>query len=234
MILVTISTDPDKHPERFLSFIKHGEPSYIHHNEPNIGVVPAMQLLYEKLDRYSIIAYAHDDVTVHDETWFQRVSAEFEDPKVAVVGFGGATGIGVSDIYKQRYEISQLQRIGYASNQVDWDTHGTFEDGARDVATIDGFFMAVRTSFLKEIGGFKWMPMLFHNYDNALALMAHRKGYKVRMVGVKCHHHGASYSASPEYRKWCLENGTTMEREHEVPHRWMYDFFRDELPLRVS
>lgn len=241
MILATIAVDPEDHPERFQTLISLASnpsgvslSSYIHVNRPNIGVVPAMQAIYEEFSDYDVIAYSHNDVSCHEQGWDKRVLEEFLDPKVAVVGFGGATGLGVSDMYKQRYDISQLQRIGYVSNAVDWDTHGAFEEGNKDVATVDGFFMAVRTSFLREIGGFKWFPHRFHNYDNALCLMAHRRGYKVRMVGVKCHHHGASYSASPEYRKWCLENGTTMEREHEEPHRWMYEFFRDELPVRIA
>lgn len=228
MIVCTITLDPTVHPERFDSF----GGGHVYLNQPNIGLVPAMQRMYEELCG-EIICYVHDDVSVYDDQWHERVEREFDDPEVTVVGFGGATGIGVDDIYKTRYEITQLQRIGYASNQRDWAVHGTHETGAKDVAVVDGFFMAVRMSFLKEIGGWKWFPHRFHCYDTALCLMAHRKGYKVRMVGVDCTHHGASYSASPEYKKWCLENGTTMEREHEEPHRWMYEFFRDELPLRV-
>ena len=234
MRLCCVTTNPAIHPERLASFIYGNVKSpEIYVNQPNIGVVPAIQKLYEAYTDEDVICYVHDDVTCYDANWHSRVMAEFDDPKVAVVGFGGATGIGVSDIYKTRYEISQLQRIGYASNQRDWDVHGSYEAGSKDVAVVDGFFMAVRTSFLREIGGFKWFPHRFHCYDTALCLMAHRKGYKVRMVGIECIHHGASFSASPLYLKWCLENGTTMEREHEEPHRWMYEFFRNELPLRV-
>lgn len=241
MILCTITTDPGVHPERFDSF---GDTAVTSHsrsrernvrweNVPNVGLVPAMQRVYEEyLD--DLICYVHDDVTCYEIGWDQRIFTEFSDPRVAIVGFGGATGIGVDDIYKTRYEISQLQRIGYASNQRDWEVHGTREAGAKDVAVVDGFFIAVRRKFLQEIGGFKWFLHRFHCYDTCLCLMAHRKGWKVRMVGIDCTHHGASYSASPEYKKWCHENGTTMEREHEEPHLWMYEFFRDELPLRIG
>ncbi len=235
MIVITVTTDPAVHPERFSSFAK-GYRNEIYLNQPNIGVVPAMQVLYEALPEYSILVYVHDDVTCHDPEWAARVLAEFEDPRVAIVGFGGATGIGVADIYKTRYEISQLQRIGYASNMRDWEVHGAYEAGAKDVAVVDGFFMAVRREFLRQIAGFKWFPHRFHCYDTALCLMAWRKGWKVRMTGVEVTHHGASFSASPEYKKWCHENGTTMEKEHEEPHRWMYDWgvARDLLPFRVS
>lgn len=234
MIVSTITTDPGAHPERIRSFIfGNVKEPFIFWNHPNIGVVPAMQKVFEANADEDIICFVHDDVTVYDSNWNSRVRAEFDDPKAAVVGFGGATGIGVDDIYKTRYQIEQLQRINYASNQRDWEVHGSYEAGTKDVAVVDGFFMAVRVSFLREIGGFKWFPHRFHCYDTALCVMAHRKGYKVRMVGVECTHHGGSVSTTPEYKKWCLENGTTMEREHEEPHRWMYEFFRNELPLRV-
>ena len=234
MILVTITTK-NEHPERFESFQKSTDGNdYLYFNEPNKGVVPAMQHLYERFASEDIIAFVHDDVTVHDDSWRERVLREFDNPKVAVVGFGGATGIGTDDLYRTRYQIEQLQRINYASNQTDWETHGSFEDGSKDVAVLDGFFLAVRTSFLREIGGFKWMPFKFHCYDLALCLMAHRKGYKVRMVGVKCTHHGGGTSTTQEYKDWCLENGTTMEREHSEPHKFLYEFFRPELPLRVK
>jgi len=241
MIVCTITTDANKNTERFRSFFaeKVGDvdkrlASEVWKNDPNIGVVPAMQKLYENNADEDIICYVHDDVTVYDPNWADRVRAEFDDPKVAIVGFGGATGIGTDWIYRERYQIEQLQRINYASNQRDWETHGSYEAGSKDVAVVDGFFMAVRTSLLREIGGFKWFPYRFHCYDTALCVMAHRKGYKVRMVGVECQHHGGGTSTTPEYKKWCLENGTTMEREHEEPHRWMYEFFRDELPLRIK
>lgn len=238
MILCAITThypDQHPHPERFKSFLDTYQNGFFYVNDPNIGVVPAMQRVYEEYTGMNdVICYVHDDVTVYDPNWAARVLAEFDDPRVAVVGFGGATGIGVDDIFKQRYDITQLQRINYASNQRDWPTHGSFESGGKDVAVCDGFFLAIRTAALKEIGGWKGFPHRFHMYDAYVSLALAERGWKTRMVGIECDHHGGGTSTTEGYRKWCHENGTTMEREHEEPHRWMYDFFRDELPLRIT
>ncbi len=233
MIVCTITTEPSKHPERFGSF-QHDVMSEIWKNDPNIGVVPAMQKLFENNQDEDIICYVHDDVTCFDLNWSDRVRAEFDDPKVAVVGFGGATGIGTDWIYRERYQIEQLQRINYASAVKDWDTHGSYEAGSKDVAVLDGYFLAVRTEFLKQIGGFKWFPYKFHCYDTCLCLMAWRHGWRVRMVGIDAQHHGGSVSTTPEYLAWCRENGTTAELEHSAPHRWMAEEFRDLLPLRIK
>ena len=235
MRLCCVTTDPVIHPERLASFVYGNvkDPD-VYVNAPNIGVVPAMQILYERNQDEDILAFVHSDVTVYDSNWNSRVMAEFDDPKVAVVGFGGATGIGVSDIYKTRYEISQLQRIGYASNMRDWEVHGGYEAGSKDVAVCDGFFLAIRRAALKEIGGWSGFTFNFHMYDAYISLALAERGWKTRMVGIECEHHGGGTSTTPSYISWCRENGTTAEREHEEPHRFFYERFRNLLPYRVN
>lgn len=227
--LFSITTNQDDHPERFASF---GTGKVIL-NQPNIGLVQRMDAVWRE-NHERIIAFAHYDVTVLDPNWKKRILAEFQDPKVAIVGFGGATEIGLPDLYKVRYQITQLQRRDYRSNAIDWDTHGKLEEGSRNVAVLDGFFMAFRSSFLDSIGGFSWMPFSFHCYDLCVCLRAWEEGWKVRMVGIKCHHHGGGTSTSQEYKRWCEDHGSSMELEHSRPHEWMYERFRSLLPFQVG
>lgn len=210
-------------------------------NRPNIGLVSAYQKLYEEhRDTHEVIIFMHDDVEVFEskcvgDAWAEDIQQMFlDDPKLAIAGLGGATGIGTKDIYKTPYHITQLQRTSYSSNQSDWQIHGTHETGVRDVAVVDGFFMAVRTSFLDEVKGWSWFQFNFHCYDVGLCLMAIRHGWKVKTIGLDCHHHGGGTSTKPEYEKWCKENGTDMAKEHTAPHLWMYDEFRDLLPYEVT
>jgi len=202
----------------------------------NIGLVAAYQQQYE-LNRNGdeFLAFVHDDVQIL-EPFEERVEAEFADPKVAIVGMGGSKGIGQGDIYKIPYAIQQLARIDYMSNQTDAEIHGRRFTYTTDVAVIDGFFCAVRTSFLDEVGGFKWIMegTRFHNWDNAICLEAWRRGYKVRMVGLSCTHHGGGTSTTAEYAQSCKDWGTTIEEEHRAPHVWLYNRYRDLLPLRLK
>ena len=200
-------------------------------NIPNIGPVKAYQQLYERNRHHSHIAFLHDDLEIL-EPWTD-VEREFADPKLAIIGFGGATGLGLKDIYKIPYDIWQLQRTDYFSNQTDWSTHGTLETGAKDVAVVDGFAMVVRTQFLDDIGGWSGFPFNFHCYDLYLCLMAKRLGWKVRMVGVRCTHHGGGTSTSAEYQELLTRMGKTAAEDHQEPHVWIYESFRDELPVRV-
>jgi GT2 family glycosyltransferase len=236
-IATTITTDTRKLSDFETSTTGIAANVSVYHNEPNCGVVPALQSVYRQQKGYDVIVFMHDDVLIYDHlssSWYEQVMAEFCDPKVAIVGLGGASGIGLPDIYKIPYRTNQLQRIDYRSNQEDWEIHGGHGLGRRDVAVVDGFFMAVRTEFLNQIDGWAGFKHNFHMYDAYLCLMAARRGWKVRCVGVKCLHRGGGTSTKAEYAEWCKERGTTMERDHQEPHVFIYEEFRDLLPLRVG
>lgn len=222
-------------PDRFLIDCGAAEICWdIYDNNPNVGVVQAYHALWEAHKHHEIQVYMHDDVSIHDSNWLERIALELMAPRVAIVGFGGALGIGVPDIYKIPYQIHQLIRTGYASNQTGWDIHGTRETGERRVAVVDGFVMACKGSFLREVGGWDWIQSNFHCYDIAMCLEAYRRGWEVRMVGVDCEHHGGGTSTKAEYIDFCKERGTTVEEDHLAPHRWLYNRYRDLLPLRVK
>lgn len=205
-----------------------------YHNSPNIGPVAAFHQLWLKHKDEEVLVYIHDDVSIYDANWLERVCLELMDSKVAIVGLGGATGIGVPDIYKLPYQINQLIRTDYASNQTGWQVHGSQEKGEKRVAVVDGFFIAFKGAFLREVGGWDWIQSNFHCYDTAMCLEAIRRGWEVRMVGVSCDHHGGGTSTKDEYANWCKEHATTMEEEHSRPHIWFYNRYRDLLPLRIK
>lgn len=204
-------------------------------DSPMRGPVHRMQEVYEV---YKLVTnppewliFVHNDVEIKtiDLTY---IGLDFP-ANCAVIGLGGATGIGTPDIYKTPYSINQLIRQNYSSNQTDWAVHGTRETDTKKVAVIDGFFMAIRWKFLEEIGGFNWMKTRFHCYDTALCLEAYRRGWEVWMTGLECTHHGGGTSTKKEYVDWCEAQGTTPALEHSQPHLWLFDRYRDLLPFHV-
>jgi hypothetical protein len=234
MIALTATTS-EVVPNYFPASCEKGGIEYaVNYNfDPNRGVVKAYHILWQEHPGEDVLIYMHDDVTIHDPDWVKRIALEMMDPQVAICGLGGATSIGSPNIYKKPYDLIQLARGGYVSNQRDWEVHGDREVSSRKVSVVDGFLMAVRGSFLGEISGWDWIESNFHCYDTAMCLMAIRRGYEVRMAGVDCEHHGGRTSTSPGYREWCKENGTTVEEEHSKPHRWLYEEFRDVLPVQI-
>lgn len=182
-----------------------------------------------------LIVYVHDDVTIHDANWIMRVEDLFrERPDCAVIGLGGAQGLGHSDLYKRPYDIWQLARWGYVSNQTDWQTHGQRETHQRQVAVVDAFFMAVRTDWLKRINGWPEHHLTHHCLDLWICLEAARQSKEVWMVGAGCTHHGGGSSTKPSYEKAKWLQGGTLGSDHQIPHRWLYDEYRDCLPLAVQ
>lgn len=199
------------------------------------GPVGCLQFGYEvSLASDDILAYIHDDVQIYEHGWDTRVLKEFDDPSVAVVGFGGGTGLGTPGIYKTPYRLQQLARSNYQSNVRDAEVHGARFAGERDVAVLDGFCLIVRKSFLDLIGGWPTDRLMFHMYDAFLCCMARRHGYRVRLVGVDCQHFGGRTSTQRPYNEWLQEKfGKTDSDVHRDAHEWCYEEFQDVLPFDV-
>lgn len=201
--------------------------------DDNLGVVDSYTWLWEHTIE-PLLAFVHDDVICRERGWDARVVREFEDPSVGVVGFGGAFRHGTPDLYKTPYRLQQLGRFGYLSNTDDAETHGERFEGATDVAVLDGFALVVRRELLDRIGG--WPPVVggFHCYDYAICCAARRYGYRVRCVGIRCHHLGGRTSTTPQYQEWSAKRGISDQQVHELSHRWIYDEYRDVLPYEVK
>lgn len=219
-------------PGEIPSFTAHATTNprvYVHRNtiEQNLGVVSAYQKLYEKTTE-EILFYTHDDVVCREGGWDERVISEFEDPKVGLVGFGGASRHGTDELYKTPYRLQQLVRSGYRSNVDDAETHGARFEGSCDVVVLDGFVIAVRRSLLDCFGGWAWMAdgCNFFCYDYAISALARRCGYRIRVVGVRCHHYGGRTSTKDVKE-------IVGQEAYDKSHKWFYNEFRNEMPARM-
>ncbi len=181
-----------------------------------------------------VLIYVHDDVTIHDSDWLARVLEPFARPNCVTVGLGGALSLGHPDLYKRAYRLQDMARGGYRSNQTDWQTHGERETGSCRVAVVDAFFMAVRRDFLLKIGGWPVRHLTHHCLDLWLACEAARHRKETWMVGVGCTHHGGGSSTKTAYREAKWLQGGSLEQDHQQPHRWLYDSYRDCLPFQVK
>lgn len=184
---------------------------------------------------YDILVYAHDDVTIGDQLWLHRIEACLgKNPNAVCVGFGGATSLGRPNLYKQPYRIENMARGGFVSNLTDWQVHGGLETGVKRVAVVDAFLMAVRRDFLMSVGGWPVKYLSHHCLDLWLACEAARHGKEVYMVGVNCTHHGGGTSTKEVYRNAAWLQGGSLERDHQEPHHWLYENYKDVLPICVA
>jgi Glycosyltransferase like family len=189
---------------------------------PNMEVLRAFQCIYEGTTE-PIIAYIHDDVMITEKGWDERVLAEFDDPTVGVVGFGGALGHGTPNLYEVPYHLPNLARQGFMSNMKDAERHGARFTGARDVAVLDGFALFIRRTVLDRWGGWpRDVPVGYFMYAETLCCEARRQGYHIRLVGVECEHLGGKSS------------GTPLPYSYEDEHWYFYEHNRDVMPFRVE
>lgn len=201
--------------------------------DDNLGVTGSLQWLYEHTTA-PVIAFLHSDCEIFEPGWDERVLAEFDDPKVGVVGFGGGRQHGHEDIYKTPYRLQQLARFDYLSNTRDAEIHGARFDGSCEVAVLDGFALVIRRDLLVRTGGWPVSQIPFHCYDYWACIAAHKLGYTVRLVGVRCHHHGGATATTPAYQDWSRKVlGKSDVEVHEESHRVIYEMGRGVLPWRV-
>ena len=187
-----------------------------------------------------IICYAHDDLTIHDPNWVTEVLFPFNpfpfNPKgdVVAVGLGGVPRLANKDLYRKPFNIWNMARSGYCSNQDDAETHGERFNGVRRVAVLDAFFMAVQRDFLVAVGGWPVQFLTHHCLDLWLACIAARYQRESWMVGLPCIHAGGGSSIKEGYKKAKWLQGGSIEMDHLIPHIWLADSYRDTLPIEVE
>lgn len=187
-------------------------------------IMEAYQNGYERTAPDSILGFCHDDVLVYEKGWDKRVMAEFNDPQVGMVGFGGGIGFGSPDLYVSEYKLANLGRWRFRSNLRNAEQHGERFVGQCDVACLDGFAMFVRREIVERWGGWPLgTPVGYFVYDMALSAEVRKQGYRTRLVGVDCEHiSGQSASI------------THLSDDHAAAHRWLYENYKGTIPFAVE
>lgn len=203
------------------------------------GAVESMAKGAEKVTG-DVLVFCHDDVEVYED-WTEYLDILFTaKPDIGLIGFHGAKGLGTDDIYRTKYRLDQLARIAPMSNMIDADLHGKQVTSPQEVATVDGFFMAVRTTAYDSVGG--WAACLkdnipYHMYDHWMAMVLREHGWKTYLAPVRCKHYGGGTEVkkSEEYKTWANENGfDSINDVHTQGHLAFYNRFRGQLPIRVT
>lgn len=210
---------------------------YSVHIACNMDVVPALQECYENTTE-PILAYIQDDVQIFEKGWDRRVLSEFDDPRVGLVGFGGAVGHGHPRLYCVPYYLPDLARQDFYSNMRSWKQHGKQFTGERDVAVIDGFAGFVRRTVLQNwhrkhqtpgggneiTAGFPQRePIGYYMVWENLCCEVRRQGFRIRLVGVECEHLGGRTSTVHQ-----------VNSDYEAEHKYFYEHNRDVMPYRVT
>lgn len=218
-----------------------------------VGTVPAFNLGVKRalLMEPDIIACFHDDLELSDPDWAKKVITHFtRHPNCGLAGFGGAIGLGDSDIYQKPYDPMQLARVGFRSNMTNAEAHGIRSLLPERVACLDGFSQIGRREFfegkwreaqaLGEGDAPPWQKLqdlgvTHHFYDSMLGCYAKRYGWETWYLPISCHHYGGRTAVGDRgYQAWASHQVTGGDHGFwEAAHRIGYDEFRDVLPIRV-
>ena len=224
--------------EEFRIHFPAGVPvTHLRNYENRYSPCVAYQYAFE-YNHEDVLIYMHDDVSIFDKCWHRRVMEQFVDPVVVCVGLGGATSLGHPDLYRKTYQVQKMARMNYWSNQYDWKLHGKQLQSVLQVAVVDAFFMAVRRSFLEELGGWPVYTeskggLTHHCLDLWIGCEAARHNKKVMAVGAACAHWGGGTSTTASYANAPWLQGGTREEDHARPHRWLHQNYSDVLPIKI-
>lgn len=227
--------------------------------KPYLGTVPAFRFAVDEVLRLNpdaeVIACLHDDVQIFEVGWDEKVLKLFDrHPACGLAGFGGAIGLGASDMYQRPYDPMSLARVGFRSNLVDAEAHGLRSLLPERVACLDGFSQIGRRAFWDGWTAAKGLPAAYiaelkprpwavleelgvvhHLYDGLLGCLAARYGWETWYLPLRAKHYGGQTAVGDAgYQAWAKtldDRGDQGLWEHA--HRIGYDSFRDVLPLRV-
>lgn len=235
----------------------HGMPVAWLATEHYLGSVPAFRRGVDAAlhGSYQVIACLHDDFEIQEQGWDTKVLKYFDrHPAIGLAGFGGAVGLGSTDLYHAPYDPMQLARVGFRSDLDDAENHGIRSLLAERVACLDGFSQIGRRGFWeghrrlsthsehppKPPGrqGRPWtvledLGVIHHFYDGALGCLARRYNWETWYLPLRSHHYGGRTAVGdPGYAQWAETKGGD-RRFWEDAHRICYAEFKDVLPLRV-
>jgi hypothetical protein len=245
--LIIPSWDKDQAQKTAENLIKHDNIKAINQvvvsganrTEHRWGTVESMNEGAQKVVNSDVLVFTHDDMEVY-ENWTEYLEILFTSrPDIGLIGLHGAKGLGSEDIYRTRYRLSQLARFDPLSNLIDAEMHGKRSTVPCEVATVDGFFMAVRKTAYDQVG--RWKACLednipYHMYDHWMAMSLREEDYKTYLAPVSCKHYGGGTEVrkSELYDTWAQENGFDgVSDVHTKGHEAFYQRFRGQLPIRV-
>lgn len=180
-----------------------------------------------------LLVYTHDDLFIMGKGWETAVTRVFDaDPRCALAGFSGAPGLGLDELYHTPYRMEQMIRLGFMSNLPSAEAHGVRCLEPKRISLTDGCSMIMRRSFLDSVNGWSWWPFVDHNYEVGVACEVARARLHAWYIPV-VHDHLSGWTANnAEGVRMFSAHGGQVALQHESA-RYLYDHYRDVLPLRV-
>lgn len=196
----------------------------------NRGVFRSYQDGFLNVDKNSRwIAYLHNDLTIYEHGWDERVCHVMDNYKpLGVCGFAGARGIS-----------KEGGRFEFWSNMLEAEIHGSRGYEVLPVAMLDGFSLICSTEMLKASGGWDVGYPEHHFYDMDICMTSRAYGFKNALIGVRCHHGSGQTASSGRYmeemaKKYNVSAGKADLTVHQKSYRRFLEKWKPQLPVFVE
>jgi GT2 family glycosyltransferase len=145
-------------------------------------------------DSCDVLLFAHDDLMIADLLFFEKMETAFNTLNYDVVGIAGTNNISLSnptrpDIPTAWHNSDRRGWSGFVEHPVEDGTFNTnnFGPTPRKVVTLDGLFLAVRTSAITDKIRFD-EQFKFHFYDMDFCFNAFNEQLVLGVQGIYCRH----------------------------------------------
>lgn len=180
-------------------------------------------LTQEYSELYDYVVFCHDDITIVDHYWIEKLEKQFSKG-FGVVGLAGTTQCVIKDVnlWHLMNNVKPFHgasgRVGHYKNEDASQDHfwSNFGDTPQRVILLDGLFLAVDLKMVieRKLKFDETNPARFHHYDLAFSLDANAKKIKLTTCGIDVIHksHGLKSLDHPEWKagnQWFKEKYAT-------------------------
>jgi hypothetical protein len=156
--------------------------------------------------RVEALALVHEDTTIHDERFEQKVRDTFADPTVAVAGVIGAVGVGGIDwwLHERMVGAAILRSpdpFAPGGDALIGDGTMVGPGGSGEVDMVDGLLLVLSRWAIDELRFDESLGPGFDGYDADICFQARERERKVVVADFEVeHHHRWAELSNPEYR----------------------------------
>lgn len=183
--MITVGYSTRKHNPELIEYFKKssGNPKYVEVIEKiNNGEKSLSQVYNEILEesQSDIVIFCHDDIYFDTNAWYSKVMRNFEKNDFGIIGVAGTTHLSESGMWwETNRRKNMIGIVNHESNGKKWESKYSpnFGNEIREVAIIDGLFIAVNKKRIKKtfVEDFKG----FHFYDLPFCVENHLEGVKI-------------------------------------------------------
>lgn len=183
-------------------------------NPRNFGSIIALNQGIAK-SASEIVCTMHNDLIIFEKGWQHKVASLIEsNANVGLVGFAGRRTIDKRGVVDEKSLVH---------NMVNEDLNQRMREPSREVAVLDGVFVAARKKVFQEIGCFDEVYGIMHFYDVDISLKSLKAGYKNFICAVEALHiyNGGVTRKTKAYKELVKNDTALLDKNARIFHeKW--------------